>query len=313
IAEAKIRDLFSMALRNWEKKAGNFLDPAQQKLAEEISRDFPDAGYFFDGGFEEAERKILVVFPECLIDEPFSLPIKAVRVTGGTYAAIWLENMDNAKKAAEVLASAKLPRVKAIYYKTKTKFGYRYVPIIDAYLTTDPIYEKLLDTAACFSGPDVAVIFDEYTILGTIEAQHGGPQWSTQNILMVISGPGLPKGVVYHTSLYAGPRLVDIAPTILYLMGIPGEGGVVGRYEMDGRVLLQELGLADKSTDGQTATGPTVLQPPTQGPPGPQGPQGPPGPPGPPGESAPTWPLWLAILMSLAAVALAIYSLTRRK
>ncbi|SHM20821.1 RNA-binding protein YlmH, contains S4-like domain [Caldanaerovirga acetigignens] len=81
ITEAKIRDLFSTALKNGEKRASNFLNPAQQKLAEEISRDFPGAGYFFDGGLEEAERKILVVFPEYLREESFSLPVKAVRVT----------------------------------------------------------------------------------------------------------------------------------------------------------------------------------------------------------------------------------------
>lgn len=80
ITEAKIRDLFSTALKNGEKRASNFLNPAQQKLAEEISHDFPDAGYFFDGGFEESERKILVVFPEYLREEPFSLPLKALRV-----------------------------------------------------------------------------------------------------------------------------------------------------------------------------------------------------------------------------------------
>ncbi|MFO7151876.1 MAG: YlmH/Sll1252 family protein [Bacillota bacterium] len=80
IVEAKIRDLFTMAMKNGEKKASNFLDPSQQKMAEEIARTYPEAGYFFSGGFEEAERKVLVVFPEFLKEEPFELPVKALRV-----------------------------------------------------------------------------------------------------------------------------------------------------------------------------------------------------------------------------------------
>ena len=36
--------------------------------------------FYFDGGHEEAERKILVAYPEDLRDEPFMLPL-ALRVT----------------------------------------------------------------------------------------------------------------------------------------------------------------------------------------------------------------------------------------
>ncbi|TYP51680.1 RNA-binding protein [Thermosediminibacter litoriperuensis] len=81
IIEAKIRDIFNIAIKNGEKRAGNFLDPAEQQIAEAVARNFPGAGYYFEGGHGEAERKVLVAFPEYLKDEPFFVPIRAIRVT----------------------------------------------------------------------------------------------------------------------------------------------------------------------------------------------------------------------------------------
>ena len=80
LIEAKIRDIFTIARKNREKKASNFLDPGQQQIAEEIARSFPGMGFYFDGGSEEAERRIIVAYPEDINDEPFKQPLGALRV-----------------------------------------------------------------------------------------------------------------------------------------------------------------------------------------------------------------------------------------
>lgn len=79
--EARIRDIFTIAQKNREKKASNFLDPAQQQIALDVARNFPGMSHYFDGGYEEAERKVLVAYPEDLWDEPFLSPIGALRIT----------------------------------------------------------------------------------------------------------------------------------------------------------------------------------------------------------------------------------------
>ncbi|HHW04231.1 MAG TPA: RNA-binding protein [Thermoanaerobacterales bacterium] len=79
--EAKIRDLFTIARKNREHRASNFLDPGQQKMAEGVARIFPDMAFHFDGGYGEAERRIMVVCPEFLKEEPFHAPLGALRMT----------------------------------------------------------------------------------------------------------------------------------------------------------------------------------------------------------------------------------------
>jgi RNA-binding protein YlmH len=81
LLEAKIKDLFEIAMKNREKRVSNFLDPLERQVAEKVARSFAGAGFYFDGGYEEAERKIMVAFPEYLKDEPFRAPLGALRIT----------------------------------------------------------------------------------------------------------------------------------------------------------------------------------------------------------------------------------------
>lgn len=223
-----------------------------------------------------------------------------VSISGLSMSMIWLENTLQAKAAAEALGAAKLERVKAIYYKIEDPVvGYRFMPLVGP----DPIYDDLAQTAAAFSGPDVLAFFDEYTIFYDTnvsylmeKAQHGGAQWRVQNVPLILSGPGVPEGVKYHTAAFAGPKLVDIAPTVLYLMNIAGEGGVVGEYGMDGRVLMEEL-YAAKVMAGEI----------------PAGPAGPAGEAGPPGEPAPTDVVWGTLVVAIIAICIAAYAVVRKR
>ena len=71
LVEARLRDVFTIARKNREKKASNFLDPREQQIAK-ILRVVPRSRFYFDGGHKEAERQVMIAFPEELRDEPSS-------------------------------------------------------------------------------------------------------------------------------------------------------------------------------------------------------------------------------------------------
>jgi arylsulfatase A-like enzyme len=60
---------------------------------------------------------------------------------------------------------------------------------------------------------------------------HGTATWQNQHVPLVVSGPGIRRGVASS----APARLVDIAPTILAAMGLPRAA------RMDGVVLADAL------------------------------------------------------------------------
>lgn len=79
--EPRIKDLIFLSIKDADKKASNFLDPKEQLEAEQIARSFSGIRYYFDGGYPEAERKIMVVCPDFLEDRPFNVPLGALRIT----------------------------------------------------------------------------------------------------------------------------------------------------------------------------------------------------------------------------------------
>lgn len=81
LLEAKIRDVFVIAGRNREKRGTNFLDPEEQRIAEQVAKSFPDMGFFLDGGHDDAERKILVVYSEIAARDALKDPLGALRIS----------------------------------------------------------------------------------------------------------------------------------------------------------------------------------------------------------------------------------------
>lgn len=81
LSEARIKDVFTIALKYREKRATNFLDPREQQIAETVAKSFPSMGFSFNGGHEEAERKVMIAFPVDIETEPFQLPIEALRIS----------------------------------------------------------------------------------------------------------------------------------------------------------------------------------------------------------------------------------------
>jgi len=159
---------------------------------------------------------------------------------GGSSAEYWVDDTTKIEAAARAIAGVGLPGVSAVYRKVREGTGFAYVPVeagspLPADL--DAAYRYLFSTFAGAHGPEIAVPFRENTIAAgdrptdptlpfRYRGAHGGASWLIQHIPLVISGPGVRRGVVTDHPA----RLVDIAPTILALMGAVPTG-------MDGNVL----------------------------------------------------------------------------
>jgi arylsulfatase A-like enzyme len=93
----------------------------------------------------------------------------------------------------------------------------------------DAAYLYLLNTFAGPIAPDVVAPFRENTIgshVNHAHGDHGGLNWGAQHIPLILSGPGVPPNRV--SSFPA--RLMDVAPTVLRLLGLapaPNMDGIV--------------------------------------------------------------------------------------
>lgn len=155
--------------------------------------------------------------------------------TGGTAAYIYLKNGSAAKAVAA--AMAQVPNTAGAYYLLDKRGTYYYdrAPGVTIDPALDTAHHFLLGTFADARAPDVVVPFRENTIgfaRSTAFGEHGGLNWGAQHVPLIFSGAGVAPGRVSHFPA----RLVDIAPTVLRLMGLSGG-------PMDGVVLAD--GLAD--------------------------------------------------------------------
>ncbi|MEM0373779.1 MAG: alkaline phosphatase family protein [Sulfolobaceae archaeon] len=139
------------------------------------------------------------------------------------YLTIWLSNPDfkdnDKKRTAANYLKENIPNVIAVFYKARFNVGgniiENYVPVKDDGRSN---YVQLLKTMLCEQGPDIIVFFgDEMSAYPSYKGNHGGAGWLVQNIPIIIRGPNVPKGMVVETLPYSGPRLVDIAPTLVSL------------------------------------------------------------------------------------------------
>ncbi|MDO8683427.1 MAG: alkaline phosphatase family protein [Armatimonadota bacterium] len=161
--------------------------------------------------------------------------VKIVTSTGN--GPIWISDSSKSKDVAEYIMAAKPRAASGGYYKTKVDDKYVYKPVPTTEKTIDPklaaTYEYLLSTVACANGPDIFLCSIEPTTTPPDIRKHGRHYqiaWGAQHIPMVFAGPGIKKGFVSKSPA----RIVDIAPTVLALMGVEPKG-------MDGIVLADIL------------------------------------------------------------------------
>jgi hypothetical protein len=82
-------------------------------------------------------------------------------------------------------------------------------------------YQYLLSTDAGPTGPDIAILLRENARnsgMPEMPGRHGGADWGSQHVSLILSGPGVKTGVSNDPA-----RLVDIAPTIERFMGMAPE------------------------------------------------------------------------------------------
>jgi Type I phosphodiesterase / nucleotide pyrophosphatase len=153
--------------------------------------------------------------------------------TGGTAADIYLHNYWHARAVSGEML--RVSGVEAAYYRIQPHGQAEYVSTPG--LTIDPAldaaYRYLLSTFVGPTSPDVVAAFRENTIgqaSTTAHGDHGGLNWGTQHIPLILSGPGVHSGALSHFPA----RLMDVAPSALRLLGIPVP-------TMDGVVLADSL------------------------------------------------------------------------
>jgi arylsulfatase A-like enzyme len=180
---------------------------------------------------------------------PYSVLTRAVAQAGATpvyiehdtAAAIGIREDRKARAVAVNISRLGGERVDATYYKVRDhgRWSYRLAAARSA--VPAPLrsaYRLLMDTVAAASGPDVLAVYAPHVSTRTTvaygyswRAGHLGPQWPDQHIPLILAGPGVERGLI---SSYPA-RLVDIAPTVEYLLGARRQG-------LDGVVLADALG-----------------------------------------------------------------------
>jgi predicted AlkP superfamily pyrophosphatase or phosphodiesterase len=141
--------------------------------------------------------------------------------TGGpTMMSIWLKNPAQNQQVAQAIFQRHLDNVSGVFYMDRSNGGNTYRMTGCEQCSPDLIkaYSYLLSTEAGPNGEDIAILLRENARnsgLPAMMGRHGGADWGSQHVTLIVSGPGVLPGVSHHPA-----RLADIAPTIERFMGI---------------------------------------------------------------------------------------------
>lgn len=138
--------------------------------------------------------------------------------TGGTAQYVYLQPQSRSRAAAVARELNRIPGVTGGYFRTAAgsyeSIGARAGAAVDA------AYRYLISTFSSGRAPDVVAPFRE-NAMGTQRSyaygNHGGLSWGVQAIPLVLAGPGIHAG----KRSQAAARLIDVAPTILKVLGLP--------------------------------------------------------------------------------------------
>jgi arylsulfatase A-like enzyme len=147
-----------------------------------------------------------------------------------TAGYIWINDQTKAAQAAANIAHLQNPYIQSVYFKEQEANGtYCYIRASGPDLFRVPGMEAanqyLLGTFAGPNGPDIVTFFTENTGSepggqSSWKGDHGGAAWNSQHLRIILSGPGIRPGIVSS----APAPLIDIAPTILTLLGVTPAG-----------------------------------------------------------------------------------------
>jgi arylsulfatase A-like enzyme len=185
---------------------------------------------------------------------------RQVFIEADTAADIGISDMRQSRSVALNVARLGGTAIDATYYVTRQNGSLRFRaaytrPGLSSRLRH--AYATLVNTDAPDAGGDVIAVYAPHVTTGDRVANgyhwlagHLGPQWDEQHIPLIIAGAGVRHG---RTSTYPA-RLVDIAPTVERLLGVP-----VG--QVDGHVLADALVSSTASERAQQARNGAALAP----------------------------------------------------
>ncbi len=79
----RLIDKISISLKNYSVEFTDFLNPYQRKLSESILNRIDGISYTFEGGYEDAERKSIIMYPDYLEYENIEeKPVTAIEIKG---------------------------------------------------------------------------------------------------------------------------------------------------------------------------------------------------------------------------------------
>lgn len=185
-----------------------------------------------DHGMEPTTRFI----PETVVTNAVSkagATAPAISYSTGCY--IWLTDGTKAQTVADNIWNSKDPGVQSVYYLTGgSKPAYVEAGGALASPAVDQANQYLLQTLMNGHEPTiVAIAKTGQTFQNSTtgwKADHGGPEWQSEHMPLIFSGPGIQRGLVTNQPA----QLEDIAPTLLTDMGVKPTG-------MQGNVLTEAL------------------------------------------------------------------------
>jgi len=78
----QLLDKIQIVLNNHILETTDFLDPYERKLAVSVLNRFPDINYLEYGGYNDAERKIIIIFPDYFAQDNIMKGVSIFRVDG---------------------------------------------------------------------------------------------------------------------------------------------------------------------------------------------------------------------------------------
>ena len=78
----KIIDKIQIVLNKHLVQSTDFLDPFEVELAKSVLNRFEDISYSIQGGYNEAERNIIIIYPSYIFIEDIEIPLSSLRISG---------------------------------------------------------------------------------------------------------------------------------------------------------------------------------------------------------------------------------------
>jgi arylsulfatase A-like enzyme len=190
-----------------------------------------------DHGMVTGRHRVLI---HKIYDAVRAAPVQQLdQALQSSVGAIWLKDPQHAQELAQILVKKHFGGVEGAIYKVQNPDGsFKFVPARATTAKTLPpavlkAYLDLANTEASASGADILLPYRENTTglqpSKRFRGMHGGFSWSAQHIPLILAGPGVQPGVSRFPA-----KLVDIAPTIERLIGLPIPSGVDGVVLADG-------------------------------------------------------------------------------